>query len=127
MLERIGDPGRALTAEAGAAIAAYSWPGNLPELQVALQYSIQSAGSDRIDVSHLPLAVRQAQVASANHPPPPETMMPLDSALEQTERQMIRTALEKCKGNQSRAAELLGIWRPRLIRRIKALGLDEST
>jgi transcriptional regulator with PAS, ATPase and Fis domain len=37
---------------------------------------------------------------------------------------MIRLALERAGGNQSKAAELLGVWRPRLIRRIKALGLE---
>ena len=39
---------------------------------------------------------------------------------------MIRLALERAGGNKSKAAELLGVWRPRLLGRIKALGLDEA-
>jgi transcriptional regulator with PAS, ATPase and Fis domain len=38
---------------------------------------------------------------------------------------MIRLALDRADGNRSKAAELLGVWRPRLLARIKALGLDE--
>src|SRR5207248_2777545 len=37
----------------------------------------------------------------------------------------LSAALARAKGNQSRAAELLSVWRPRLLRRIKALGLEE--
>jgi len=48
----------------------------------------------------------------------------LDSVLEEVERRMIRLALRRAGGNQSKAAEMLAVWRPRLIRRIKALGLE---
>ena len=61
-------------------------------------------------------------------PAPIEDTLPtLDAALEREERRMIRLAREKAKRNQSRAAELLSIWRPRLIRRIKALGLEDDS
>ena len=41
------------------------------------------------------------------------------------ERRLIVQALRKARGNRSRAAELLSIWRPRLLRRMEALGIQE--
>ncbi len=51
--------------------------------------------------------------------------MPLDRLLEEAERRLIRLALRRAKGNRSRAAELLEIWRPRLLRRMEALGITD--
>jgi DNA-binding NtrC family response regulator len=51
---------------------------------------------------------------------------PLDALLEQVERRMLTTALRKAGGNKSKAAEWLGIWRARLIRRLDALGIDQA-
>jgi transcriptional regulator with PAS, ATPase and Fis domain len=126
ILQQLSPTPLTLTPEASAAVATYAWPGNLPELQFALQNAIQNSSGDRIDVANLPLAVRQARLAAEIPAAPAETMPQLDAALEQLERQMIRAAIGKCKGNQTRAAELLGIWRPRLIRRMKALGIEDN-
>jgi DNA-binding NtrC family response regulator len=51
----------------------------------------------------------------------------MDSILEQVERRLIDLALRRSRGNKTRAAELLSVWRPRLLRRIEALGLDQRT
>jgi DNA-binding NtrC family response regulator len=53
--------------------------------------------------------------------------MPLDSLLEQAERRLIQVALHRARGNKSRAAELLEVWRPRLLRRMEALGLSQES
>ena len=50
----------------------------------------------------------------------------LDHLLEETERRLIQIALRKAKGNKSRAADLLSIWRPRLLRRMEALGIADT-
>jgi DNA-binding NtrC family response regulator len=52
--------------------------------------------------------------------------LPLDAILEEVERRLITLALRRTDGHQTRAAELLSIWRMRLGRRIKALGIDDS-
>jgi len=66
----------------------------------------------------MPFHVRAAPV-SANRP------LPLDSLLQEVERRLIALALKQARGNKTRAAEILGIWRPRLIRRMQALGISE--
>jgi DNA-binding NtrC family response regulator len=46
--------------------------------------------------------------------------------LEQVERRMMTLAVRRSGGNKSRAADWLGIWRARLIRRLEALGLESE-
>jgi DNA-binding NtrC family response regulator len=126
LIERLSQKPMTVTTEANECLMAYSWPGNIVELQLALLYAIQRARDDRLDTGDLPLVVRQARIAGQLPPPAEDALPALDTALEHEERRMIRLALDKAKGNQSRAAEMLSIWRPRLIRRMKALGMEEN-
>jgi len=50
----------------------------------------------------------------------------LDEVLEAVEKRMIELALKKTKGDQTAAADVLGVYRSRLVRRIKALGLGDG-
>ena len=54
------------------------------------------------------------------------SIKPLDELLTEIERRLIETALSRARQNKSRAAELLGISRPRLYRRIKELNLPDD-
>jgi DNA-binding NtrC family response regulator len=125
ILERLSDNPIAFSPEAAECLAEYSWPDNIDELLAALQTAIAKSGDARIDVAQLPLAVRQARPAAELQPPVEPPFPALDKALEDEERRLIRLALEKSKGNRARAAKLLSIWRPRLSRRIQALGIEE--
>src|SRR5436190_1656006 len=82
----------------------------------------RSAGrpATRRTVRRLPAG---AGIAAAARAPGPERPLPLDALLEQAERRLIELALRRAKGHRGRAAEILGIWRARLLRRIAALGL----
>jgi DNA-binding NtrC family response regulator len=116
---------KGLTAEAWEMLRAYTWPGNLRELYAALQVAVQQTSQERIDAAHLPgavrLAVRMAETPGAEE----EKKLSLDRFLEEAERRLIRLALRRAKGNRSRAAELLEVWRPRLLRRMEALGITD--
>jgi DNA-binding NtrC family response regulator len=95
-----------------------------------IRSAARRAAGGRIGVEHLPRAVQRAatdaRVADAG--PKPQTVPKLDEVLEQVERRMIELALAKTRGDQTAAADLLGVYRSRLARRVKALGLgDEST
>ncbi|MEN6407566.1 MAG: helix-turn-helix domain-containing protein [Thermoguttaceae bacterium] len=101
----------------------YDWPGNLDELaQVVAQSHRQAAGRE-IDVGDLPDRLRIAGQAAARPPRPDETIV-LDEYLGRVERELIRRALARAKGNKARAARLLGMTRPRLYRRMVQLGLE---
>lgn len=126
-LERTNEDGDrrilGLTPEAWEVVRAYRWPGNLTELLAVLREARLRARGDHIGFSDLPaplrLAVRLAQTGEA----PPERPLNLDRILQEAERRLILLALRRARGNRSRAAEILGIWRPRLLRRMEALGL----
>lgn len=129
LLQRINSgserPVTGLTPEAWELLHAYAWPGNLRELYAVLQSAAQRATSDRIEANQLPARLRLIVRLEQTPRPVPERLIRLDQILEQAERRMIVMALRKAHGNRSRAAELLSIWRPRLIRRIEALGIEE--
>ncbi len=59
-------------------------------------------------------------------PQRPQQPIDLVQTLEQIETELIQKALERAKGNKSRAAELLGLSRPRLYRRLVQLGLSAA-
>jgi transcriptional regulator with PAS, ATPase and Fis domain len=117
-----GSPG--LTPAAWDCLRGYPWPGNVRELRAALVSARAHAAGERIDVADLPAYLRRG--ASLGQTPDPAVERPLSLAqvLEQVERRLIQRALERARGNKSRAAELLSVWRPRLLRRMQALGLS---
>jgi hypothetical protein len=123
LLER---PITGLTAEAWDLVRAYSWPGNLRELFITLRGACLRATGEILHADYFPsglrLAVRMDRSANAEVPRP----ISLDQVLEQAERRLILLALKKAAGNKSRAAEFLSIWRPRLLRRMEALGINEA-
>lgn len=103
-------------------LSAYAWPGNLDELAELLRTATTRSENMTIDAGDLPLALREPQEGSDRSKPMP----PLDQLLEQVESRMIHLALNRAGGNKTKAAELLGIWRPRLIRRMEALGIADT-
>lgn len=101
----------------------YSWPQNLDELATVVREACERAEGPHVKPSDLPSHVLLAAGALA-HPPRRDEPLVLDEYLEQTEKELIRRALKRSRNNRSRAARLLGISRPRLLRRIEQLGLQ---
>jgi DNA-binding NtrC family response regulator len=122
ILERLGHPG-AIDPAAREVLAAQPWPGNLRELAAVLAEAASAAGGGPVTRDHLP---RELRVRAGLEKPPPEPSLKLDPALEALEKRLIRLALARARGNATKAAELLGIWRPRLLRRMEALGIEKS-
>lgn len=107
----------------------YRWPGNLDELALVVRESrgtCVAAHSAWIDVEHLPFRFRTG-LGSQRTSPPREPFGPirLDDVLADCEKELLQRALAETRNNLSRAAELLGINRPRLYRRLEQLGLLE--
>jgi transcriptional regulator with PAS, ATPase and Fis domain len=116
----------ALAPEASELLGRYAWPGNLRELYAALQCGCVRAKGNRIEAENLPAHIRLALRLDEVESPQPARLMSLDQILEMTERRLIVRALGYAKGNRNRAAELLSIWRPRLLRRMQALGIGDE-
>jgi len=89
----------------------YNWPGNVRELRNALEAALIRASSEVLRVDDLPPEVRDA--SSADSPP---------SSSNEAER--IRAALEQTNGNRTEAAELLGISRATLYRRLDEYDIE---
>jgi PAS domain S-box-containing protein len=105
--------------EAMNALRSHAWPDNLRELQDVLRDACQRAKGERIELGDLPYYLKQGAL-------PAERRLPLDTLLEQVERRLIALALKLTQNNQTRAAELLEIWRPRLMRRMEKFGLKSG-
>ena len=87
-----------------------------------------SGRAGRSPPEDLPATIRGSLGGAFTPPTPPCPVKPLDELLTEVERRLIETALRQSRSNKSCAAEILGISRPRLYRRIKELNLpdDES-
>jgi DNA-binding NtrC family response regulator len=112
--------------DALAALLGYDWPGNLRELARVIDAAHQTGSGDLIEADDLPAEIRGHTGAAYLPPPLPPPITPLDELLTQVERRLIEHAMQRAGQNKSRAAELLGISRPRLYRRIKELNLPDE-
>ncbi len=98
----------------------YSWPGNVRELERVLEYAFVFVKGPIITRSHLPeLETPKRRVESPGEAPAP------DSLLWEDERLAIQKALEKARGRRKAAAQILGISRSSLWRKMKAHGLEK--
>ena len=108
-----------LTDEARARLLAYSWPGNVRELRNVVERAVLLCTDEVIRSADLALQAAPGEVA-----PIADARRPTQSSeLALDERERIAQALLDCGGNQSRAAESLGIPRRTLVRKIAQLGL----
>jgi PAS domain S-box-containing protein len=112
--------------EALATLLGYDWPGNIGELARVVEAAHTSGSGDWIETDDLPADIRGHLGAAYLPPPLPSPITPLDELLTQVERRLIEHAMQRAGQNKSRAAELLGISRPRLYRRIKELNLPDE-
>ncbi|MEE9208256.1 MAG: sigma-54 dependent transcriptional regulator [Gemmatimonadota bacterium] len=110
--EKYGRPDVSFSPGAMDAILRYPWPGNIRELQHAVERSVLMTESDRVDAHHLGLRASQDGTLRLEG-------LPLNEA----ERVLIRKALSRNRGNVSRAARDLGLSRSALYRRLKRHGL----
>jgi DNA-binding NtrC family response regulator len=125
LLARLGGGPVTLTAAAFEVLRSHQWSGNLAELFAVLADSRPRATQGRIDAGDLPAALRLSD-RLGREAPRPAAQPPLPELLEQVERRLIEVALRRARGNKSKAADALGIYRSLLVRRMKALGLEDA-
>jgi DNA-binding NtrC family response regulator len=108
-----------LSGDAQTRLLAHSWPGNVRELRNAIERAVLLCNAALIDAEDLALDTLASPERVLNDAAPTE----LPPALLDSERDRIAQALVECGGNQSRAAESLGIPRRTFVRKLAELGL----
>ena len=99
----------------------YTWPGNVRELRNTVERVIIMHASNIVEADDLPILSGEA---------PPASSYNFDSyreASETYEREYILRKLAESEGNVTRTAELMGVDRSNLYRRMKALGINART
>jgi two-component system nitrogen regulation response regulator NtrX len=112
-----GHPPKRLELEAMDALQSYTWPGNVRELRNTVERVVIMNRKARINASDLPPLGGDA---------PPVAVYRFNSFREASEahqREFIRRKLAEADGNVTRAAELMGMDRSHLYRRMRALGI----
>jgi len=111
---------REISPEAQAMLSAYAWPGNVRELRNVIERAVLLADGEAIGPRELPpeVAAPMARPAAA------AAALPSDGVkLDEVERRLLVEALDRAHGNQSHAAELLGLSRHQVRTRMKRYGL----
>ncbi|MDZ7344614.1 MAG: sigma-54 dependent transcriptional regulator [candidate division KSB1 bacterium] len=110
--------------EALARLQHYDWPGNIRELRNTIERLVIMTPGDLITAADLPLSLQL---------PPPVMKQPfqpgrtLRELRDQVERDYILACLEATGGNITQAAQLLGIERSNLHKKLRALGIDRHS
>jgi DNA-binding NtrC family response regulator len=116
------------------AMRRHHWPGNIRELENAIERGVILCQSARIGLEHLPDRLLRAprpvaptlrlDTATAASPPPqPQDARTLSQLLRDPERAALLETLEKHAWNRTQAARALGINRTTLYRKMRELGL----
>ncbi|MGE3342632.1 MAG: sigma-54-dependent transcriptional regulator [Vicinamibacterales bacterium] len=115
---------RYLTPDAESALTAFRWPGNVRELRNVMERVMIMAPSEAISIGDLaflgvsaPADLRDGRAAA------PLEVQPLYTARDEWEREYIRRVLALHEGNISRTAEVLGVERSNLYRKMRTLGM----
>ena len=101
----------------------YSWPGNVRELRNLIERLVIMVPGDRISTADLAFLGRDPSDAGEAAPADIEPVLPLHEARDRFERDYILRALAQQNGNMSRTAEVLGVERSNLYRKMRAFGI----
>jgi two-component system nitrogen regulation response regulator NtrX len=108
-----------LTPEAYRALEEYPWPGNVRELRNLMERIVIMNPQVRVDARHIPLNPARRAVFEKTV----ERFGSLQEVREAAEREYILKKLDEAQGNVTRTAELLGLERSNLYRKMKSLGI----
>lgn len=106
-------------------LLAYSWPGNLRELQHVIDHAVANAEGEQVRRKDLPPLLGNPRVRPSE-PPPAPAPDPLEGTYMELERRILETALERAEGNKSEAARLLDLKRTTFLDKCRRHGLGKD-
>jgi DNA-binding NtrC family response regulator len=125
---RTGEPAKKVSPEAMDRLLGYRWPGNIRQLENAIERAAVTTVGDTINAENLPTQVVGSSAEDSprfeidlKHPLP----FYLQQATEQIERQYIAKALEKSRGNVGECAKLCGLSRRSISGKISEYGISK--
>jgi DNA-binding NtrC family response regulator len=113
-------PLKQLSPDAREALRRYRWPGNVRELRNTIERIVLLEADEILSPKHLPAEIRSGAPRTSRMA---LELSPEGVKLEDVERELVRQAMERSGGNQTQAAELLGIERDALRRRMQKFNL----
>jgi DNA-binding NtrC family response regulator len=121
-------PPRTLTQDTIRVLMGYSWPGNIRQLENAIEHAVAMTGAEReIQPSALPEEIsRPAASLLLPSVSIPDEGINFTSVVSQLERELILKCLEKTGGNKRQAARLLQLSRTTLIDKLHRLNLSDE-
>jgi DNA-binding NtrC family response regulator len=105
--------------QAKRALLSYSWPGNIRELRNCIESAVVLARGPVIEYDDLPPSVTKAENSQ-------NLSLDVGITLAEAEKQLIISTLAQCGGNKTKAAEVLGIGRKTLHRKIQEYHIDQA-
>ncbi|MCF8564716.1 sigma 54-interacting transcriptional regulator [Alicyclobacillus tolerans] len=116
-----GRPVPEVSPEAVAAVRAYEWPGNIPELRNAVQHAVLFLKEAEMGLSDLPDSLRPTMLRELI-----EDAVPLATLSGELEKAKIEETLKRTGGNKASAAKVLGISRGALYYKLKQYGMNND-
>lgn len=108
----------AIAPEALELMTKYDWPGNIRELEHAVERALNQWNSNLLEARHF-----EWLAAKIKDKVPVMVGQGIEAAKAATEKEVIQTALNVARGNKTKAAELLNIARPLLYQKMRRLGI----
>jgi len=113
-----------ISREAMQLLLEYPWPGNVRELRSAFEYAFVTCRQGWIRPEDFPPALLGHAGRRGGTPPPPA--LPTAEDRRQRQRRELVAALEQTRGNQTKAAAILGVSRATVWNRLKRFGIDPA-
>ena len=121
---KMGKSDVTLSRDASELLRRHAWPGNIRELQNAIERALITCEGTLVTAAHLAIPLPSEQNSPPGSPEPVRPAAPM--ALDELERKAIIDALQRTHGHKARAAALLGLTRFQLYSRLKRYHIEVS-
>jgi len=121
---QLGKASAGISREARQALLAHSWPGNIRELQNAIERALIMSDGGLLTATQLALPAATTQPQDLRPPAPAPGTDSGSASIAEMEKRLVVEALTRAKGNKSEAARRLGITRMQLYHRLKLFHIE---